>query len=252
MKITDLGFQYGYGFFETIRVDRGEPKYLDAHMARFAGTWQTLFNQPEPDLSWREIIERVIHENGYEEETIAVKVIAAWGSRERPPFDQKVILTAKPYIHRLSGTNQPGLWLATYPHARHSPLADHKTLNYLYYYLAGKWAKNQGVDEALILNTDGSISETNTANILLITGKKVFRPVSPHVLPGIMEKEICKLLLEWGYSIQEERVNPHKLFSSTHVFVTNSLMGMMPVLGVDGNAFSPSSGLSQRINDAIL
>jgi para-aminobenzoate synthetase component 1 len=252
MKVADLGFQYGYGFFETIRVDQGEAKHLDAHMARFASTWRTLFDQPNPDLSWREIIDHLVHENGYEEETVVVKVIAAWGVRERPPFDHKIILTARPYIHRLSGTNKPGLWLATYPHPRHSPLADHKTLNYLYYYLAGKWAKNQGVDEALIMNTDGSISETNTANILLVSGKKVVRPVSPHVLPGIMGEEVCKLLLDWGYRVQEERVDPDGLFAASHVFITNSLMGVVPVLGVDGKALSPSTDLSRRINDAIL
>jgi para-aminobenzoate synthetase component 1 len=252
VKITDLGLQYGYGFFETIRVDQGEAKYLDAHMARFTNTWQALFDRPEPDLSWKEIIDQVIHENGYEEETVAVKVIAAWGSRARPPFDHKVILTAKPYIHRLSGTDEPGLWLATYPHPRHSPLADHKTLNYLYYYLAGKWAKDQGVDEALIMNTDGSISETNTANILLVTDKKVVRPISPHVLPGVMEEEVCKLFLEWDYRVQEERVDPVELFAATHVFVTNSLMGAVPVLGVDGKTLSQSLDLSRRINDVVL
>jgi para-aminobenzoate synthetase component 1 len=35
IKITDLGFQYGYGFFETIRVDHGKPKHLEAHIDRF-------------------------------------------------------------------------------------------------------------------------------------------------------------------------------------------------------------------------
>jgi para-aminobenzoate synthetase component 1 len=194
----------------------------------------------------------VIHENEYGEETVALKVIAAWGGREKPPFDHKVVVTAKPYIHRVAGTEKSGLWLATYPHSRHSPLADHKTLNYLYYYLAGKWAQDQGADEALIMNTDGSISETNTANILLITGKKVVRPVSPHVLPGIMEEEVCKLLLEWGYGIQEERVDPDELFAANHVFVTNSLMGAVPVMGIDGKALSRSSDLSRRINDVIL
>ena len=58
-----------------------------------------------------------------------------------------------------------GLKLATYPHPRMTPLADHKTLNYLYYYQAGVWAREQGADEAVILNPDGTISETNTANI---------------------------------------------------------------------------------------
>jgi para-aminobenzoate synthetase component 1 len=252
LKITDLGFQYGYGLFETIRVDQGEVKYLDAHMVRFGSAWRGLFDRPEPDLSWKEIIDQVVYENGFEEETVAVKVMAAWGSREDSPYDHKVIVTARPYIHRLSGKSQPGLWLATYPHARHSPLADHKTLNYLYYYLAGKWAKKQGIDEALIMNTDGSISETNTANILLVVGKKVVRPLSSHVLRGIMEEEVCKLFIHWGYGVEEKKVDPDGLFAADHIFVTNSLIGAVPVLGIDGKALSSSSDLCHRINDTIL
>jgi para-aminobenzoate synthetase component 1 len=252
VKISDLGFQYGYGFFETIRVDQGEAKYLDAHMARFGRTWKALFDRPTPGLSWKEIIDQVIHENGLDQETAAVKIIAAWGNREAPPFDHKVIVTARSYTHRLTGKKHQGLWLSTYPRPRHSPLADHKTLNYLYYYLAGKWAKNQGVDEALITNTDGSVSETNTANILLVFGKKVIRPLSPHVLPGIMQEEVCKLLRDQCYEVEKEAVQPDRLFAADHVFVTNSLIGVVPVLGIDGKALNSSSDFCQRINHAIL
>ena len=39
INITDLGLQYGYGFFETIRVDQGHIKFLDAHMIRFNKAW---------------------------------------------------------------------------------------------------------------------------------------------------------------------------------------------------------------------
>ena len=42
----------------------------------------------------------------------------------------------------------PGLRLRAYPHRRETPLAGHKTLNYLYYKQAGEWAKRNGADEA--------------------------------------------------------------------------------------------------------
>ena len=102
------------------------------------------------------------------------------------------------------------------------------------------------------MNTDGSVSETNTGNILLVTGKKVVRPISPHVLPGIMEEEVCRLLLDWGYRVREEKVDPEGLFAANHIFVTNSLIGAVPVLGVDGKALSHSSDLPRKINDIIL
>ena len=252
IKVMDLGFQYGYGFFETIRVDQGGIRFLGAHIIRFNKTWQQLFNSDIPDLSWDAIIHQVIHENGLESQVVAVKVMAAWGSRDRPPFDYNIIVLARPYSHRLNGKNEPGLKLATYPQARQTPFADHKTLNYLYYYLAGKWAVDQGYDEALITNPDGSISETNSANIFLINGKKVLKPKSPHVLPGIMERIVEEQLFEWGYDMEKTTLFPKDLFNVDEVFVTNSLMGVAPVLAIDGNVIKSSSGLCNKLNEIVL
>ena len=131
-------------------------------------------------------------------------------------------------------------------------MADHKTLNSLYYYLAGKWAKDQECDEALILNTDGSISETNSANIFLLTGKKVIRPASPHVLPGIMEKEVCEQLRGLDFFIEKKKIFPKDLFKADDVLITNSLIGAVPVLAVDGDAVKSSSDLYRKINEKVL
>ena len=252
LKITDLGFQYGYGFFETIRINQGTPMYLDEHIARFNRTWKMLFNNNIPDLSWEAIIDQVINENGLRREIAAVKIIATRGSRAEPPYDHEIVVMARPYATRSAMKDMPGLKLATYPHPRYSPLADYKTLNYLFYHLAGKWAAEQGADEALILNPDRTISETNTANILLIRGKKIIKPLSPHVLAGIMQEKVCGLLLSWGYNLSEEKVQPEDLFDADNVMITNSMIGALPVLAVDGRVLKSPSDLYQKINEMLL
>jgi len=252
INITDLGFQYGYGFFETIRVNRGNPRYLDAHIARFNRAWERLFDHDIPDLSWSEIIDQVVNENGLKHEIASAKIIATMGSRIEPPFDHGIVVIVKPYVHRLDAKNTPGFNLATYPHPRYTPLADHKTLNYLYYYLAGRWAAEQGADEALILNPDRSISETNTANVLLIRGKTVIKPESPHVLPGIMEEKVCELLHSSDYGVERKKVVTEDFYTADNVFITNSLLGAVPVLFVDGRELKSSPDLCQKINHMLL
>jgi para-aminobenzoate synthetase component 1 len=39
VSVEDEGFAYGYGFFETIRVQHGRARMLDAHLARFRRAW---------------------------------------------------------------------------------------------------------------------------------------------------------------------------------------------------------------------
>lgn len=252
VPVGDLGFQYGFGFFETIRVDNGNPKHLKEHVDRFNRTWRKLFSEPPPDLTWNEIIHQVIDQNHLNNDTAAVKIMATRGDRETPPYNHTIVVMARTYTHRLPGKKDPGLHLAVYPYPRQTPLADYKTLNYLYYFLAGKWAKEQNADEALILNPDNTASETNTANILLVKDRTAIRPESLHVLPGIMESAVCELLSAWDYKIEKKIVQPQELFNVDEVLITNSLMGTVPVLSLDGKFLSKPSDLWQKINEEVF
>jgi para-aminobenzoate synthetase component 1 len=118
--------------------------------------------------------------------------------------------------------------------------------------MAGKWSQAQKADEALILNPDNTVSETNTANILLIKDKTVIKPASAHVLPGIMEAAVGKLLAEWGYRIENKRVLIEDFFKFDQVMLTNSLMGAVPVLSIDGKKLPEPSDLWQKINKDVL
>jgi para-aminobenzoate synthetase component 1 len=252
VPVTDQGLLFGFGFFETIRADKGKPLYLDEHIARFNNTWENLFESRPPDLTWNSIINEVIVKNRLTDKTAAVKILATRGDRETPPFNHALMVMARPYVHRLAKKKSRGLKLLTYPEARHSPLASLKTLNYLYYLLAGKWAMKMGADEALILNPDGTVSETNTANIMLISDKKVLIPDSEHVLPGIMQKTLCGILVEWGYKIEKKVIMAEDLLAGEEVIISNSLMGAVPVLSLDNHDLPCPTDLCERINRAAL
>jgi para-aminobenzoate synthetase component 1 len=252
VSIADHGLLYGHGFFETIRVDNGTAPLLDDHLERFNHTWRTLMPGDPPNLSWGKIIAQVIDANDLAGGCAAVKIIATRGSRSRAPWDHTLLVTARPYTHRLEAIGRSGIRLGTYPHPRQSPLADHKTLNYLYYLRAGQWAHANDCDEALILNPDGTVSETNTAALLLIDDKTVSRPISPAVLPSVMANAICRLLQSWGYRIDRRRIRPEALFEADQVLIANALMGAVPVIRVDDIDRPAGDDLWQRLNNADM
>lgn len=252
IPVSDPGVQYGFGFFETVRVDNGTARHLPLHCRRFAKTWKKMLAGPAPDLSWTEIINRLVTANGLGDRVAAVKILATSGSRTTAPYDHQVVVSARPYTHRLSEKKAPGLKLAIYPEPRQTPLADVKSTNYLYYYLAGKWARENGADEALILNPDGSISETNTANILLIKDHTILIPNSAHVLPGIMQTAVLNVLTEWKFLVQRESILPEVLFEADMVLLTNALMGAAPLISLDGKDICYNTELCRRINAKVL
>jgi para-aminobenzoate synthetase component 1 len=253
VSVEDEGFAYGYGIFETVRVQRGCALMLAAHLARFRRAWDTWFSAPFPDVTWQDVIEQVVSQSGLKDKIAAVKLLAAAG-KAGGPGDPGITLmvTAREYTHRLAGSARKGLRLAVYPHGRQSPLSDHKTMNYMFQRMAGKWAGKQQADEAVILNADGSVSETNTANLLCTIGGKTYRPSSAHVLPGTMEQAICELLAKWGKPVESAQVTVDALKGADSVIVTNALMGAVPATEIDGVTLPDDSGLCERINNALF
>jgi para-aminobenzoate synthetase component I len=248
VPMADLGLQYGFGFFETVRVQKGRVCRLPAHLKRFKRTWKALFDGAPPDLTWEDIIDQVIGKNGLSGSTAAVKILATRGDGHGAGFTGNLLVSVRPYTHRLARLGASGLKLATYPHPRSTPLADHKTLNYLYYYLAGVWSRQQGADEAVILNPDGTISETNTANILVVSGRTVTIPRSAYVLPGVMQAAACRPLRESGYSLIDRPVRPKALFDADMVMLTNALLGAVPALTLDGRSLKVDHALCESLN----
>lgn len=248
----DQGLQYGFGFFETIRVNNCHPCYLKAHIKRFNQTWRELFNFEPPDLSWPAIISQVLDKNKMENKTTALKIMAVKGQKEYPALDYNLIVSARPYTHRLSSRKEFGIRLGTFPEPRQSPLAAHKTLNYLYYLLAGQRAIKNGYDEALILNPDNTLSETNTGNLLFIKEKQVILPLSSHVLPGIMQAAVCEYLISLGYKVITRVIEPAEPAKMDLMLITNSLMGAVPVISLDGKRLAKATRLWQDINQTVL
>ena len=80
-------------------------------------------------------------------------------------------------------------------------LADYKTLNYLYYEQARRFARDHGADEAIILNPDNTVSEINTAGLFAIEGKRLTIPESDHELASVALKSVQEILSGRGYNI---------------------------------------------------
>jgi para-aminobenzoate synthetase component 1 len=252
VSVEDEGFAYGYGFFETIRVQNGKPLRLEAHLSRFRKAWTECFGTDFPDCTWKDVIELVVTKNGLDDKVAAVKILAAAGRPDKGERGINVMAIARPYTHRLEGNPRKGLRLATYPHARHSPLSDHKTMNYMLQRMASKWAQAHGGDEAILLNTDGSVSETNTANLLCRIGGKYYQPLSEHVLGGTMEQAVCELMASWGTLVERKRISLEELKASESVIVTNALMGAVSATEIDGVAISIDDKICAKINEALL
>lgn len=251
VSIKDEGFNYGYGFFETIYVQNGRPHLLEEHLERFKSAWRYCFGTRIPDVTWHDIIRQLVEKNRLMDRTAAIKVLATAGAPNVSAGAENLFVTAREYASRLQGSARRGLDLVVYPCPRYSHLADFKTMNYMSCRLAARFAKEHAADEAIILNPDQTVSETNTANLFCIISGNVLRPYSDHVLPGVMEKAVCRLLASWGRSVESRPLAVDELKNADSVFLTNSLMGAVSVNKIDGQPIADCEDFCRRINDAL-
>jgi branched-subunit amino acid aminotransferase/4-amino-4-deoxychorismate lyase len=119
--------------------------------------------------------------------------------------------------------------------AKEDPLAQIKSGNKLTYVLAKRLAKQSGADDGLILNSDGNITETSSANIFWIQdGILRTPPQSDGVLPGITRRHVIDLATALGPAPREESVSSDTLKQAEAVFVTSATTGIRAIGQVDG------------------
>lgn len=251
IPIACPGFQYGAGLFETIRAENGKILRLHDHIKRLNKGIKALFNKEPLDINFKDVISSVLEKSGLNSSIAAVKIILARND-ELAGFPFFISVSAKKYIHRLEILQKDGLELLQYPYPRLTPIADHKSLNYFYYYLAGLYAKENNKDEALILNPDMTVSETNTCNIMIIQDNTIILPQSEHALKGVTMDAVIKILKKEKYEIKKQKLLFKDLFSYSNIFLTNALMGAVPVIAIENNKIKYTKKLLDMINRNIV
>lgn len=248
---ADRGFLLGDGLFETMLALHGRPIFADAHMLRLKAGAE-LIGLPLPyapdfiEAACTEILEA----NGLDaapRASLRVTVTRGPGPRglALPPEPRPTVLVSC----ATAGAPPAHLSLATAAPRRNpwSPSARLKALPYLDNLLAQEEAREKGADDALMLSTNGTIACTSAANIFFWEeGKLVTPSQNCGILPGITRAALLELAPEIGIEIAEEEISPARLAHISGAFVTNSLMGLVPVNRIDGRDI-PAHPMTARL-----
>lgn len=226
----DEAVLYGMGLFETIRVAGGRPRLTERHLCRLLSSAGELgLEVPFGAGEISEMIFRTAAENAMDTGALRL-TLTAGGAAFRP----SVFIQARtsPY-----GGDQYRNGILTGISAirrnEKSPLVKHKTLNYFENILARREARSAGWDEAIFLNTSGNLAEGAVSNIFLVDRGKVVTPgPESGLLPGITRRRVIEALASMGIPVEERTVGPGELLKAGECFITNSLMGVMPVVRI--------------------
>lgn len=99
--------------------------------------------------------------------------------------------------------------------------------------LAKREAKANGYDEAILLDTEGYVSEGTGENIFLVRRGRIKTTPLTSILEGITRNSVIELAREQGVTVTEERFTRDEMYIADEVFVTGTAAELTPVREID-------------------
>lgn len=226
------GSLYGFGIFETMRSYQDRIVYLDEHLERFidaSGMLSLRFSYSKRKL--KEIIKKTVFLSGFTDAYIKLVL-----SKAKEGMD--VLVITREYKPLPLQKYERGFYcaLSRFRQGEDSLLARIKTTSRALFELSLHEARQRGFDEAIILNGRGYLAEASRSNLFLVKDRELFTPaLECGCLDGITRKAVFDLASGSGIRASEGNFTPQDLYAADEAFLTNSLMGIMPLTGLEKN-----------------
>jgi len=241
VSVFDAGFSHAAGLFETMRSYRGRVLRLERHLDRLLDSARALQMQiPVAARDLEPAVYQVLEANELPDARLRLTVTP--GNVPRPgepvaePPAPTVLVSAGPARPHPPELYRHGMRVCLCPFRqnRHDALAGHKTLAYLPRLLAMRHAAEQKCHEALWFNTENRLAEASVANVFAVR-EGVLRtpPTDTPILPGVTRQIVLELAAAAGLAAAEEAIDIHGLLSAEEVFLTGSVLEIMPVTAIE-------------------
>jgi branched-chain amino acid aminotransferase len=213
IPVTDEGLLRGDGGFEVLRLYGGRPFAIDDHFARLARTCAGLRLESDLDALRSEALALV--ERADEPDSL-LRLLVTRGGRRIAIVEP---LPARPQTARV----------ATVTYAPTRVLNGLKTLSYAANMLAGRIAKEQGADEALLVTPHGRVLEGPTWTFFWAAGGRLR---TPPLSDGILES-ITRARLFEELEVSEAPCTLDDVRAADEAFIASSVREVMPIAAVD-------------------
>jgi 4-amino-4-deoxychorismate lyase len=238
VSAKDRGLTYGHGLFETVRLVNGSLPLLRYHLSRIISGADRL-GLVIDQLLLQQYIDQLLlasPDNGI------IKIIVTAGSEGRgyacgSSVHLSYILQWFPFLDHSSSYRRQGISLKYCEHRLpHSPaLAGIKHLNRLDQVMArAEWQDN--FPEGLMRDEQGDVIEGVSSNLFMFQDGWWLTPyLNQCGVAGVMRQYLIdELLPRSSFQIKEANISVDQLISADEVFVCNSVIGIWPVVTLEG------------------
>ncbi len=249
VSVFDSVVQGGDAVWEGLRVYDGRIAEFEEHLDRLFNSAHALCFERVPG---REDVKSAVFEtlmaNRMRDE-VHVRLTLTRGKKVTSGMDPRnnqygctliVLAEWKKPVYR-----HDGIRLVTASVRRNSPQTLDSKIhhnNILNNILAKIEANVAGADDAIMLDLDGFVSETNATNIFIVRRGRLATPHADACLPGITRALVMRLASSNEISVTEKNISLTEVYTADEVFTTGTMGELTPVLEVDGRSIVDNSG----------
>ena len=241
---SDHSYRYGDGLFETMKIARGSILYREYHFDRlFSGLDLLKFRYAKVFTRQRLTDEiAALCEKNNCTALARVRLSVSRGNGGLYDCDERCSYLIECWPLEPNGLNENGLVVDIYPSSRKSidAFSNLKSANYLSYVMGAIWAKENQLNDALIVNSEGRICDATIANLFWIKTGQIFTPpLSEGCVAGVMRRRIIDFSRDSQLGqINEMALTETILLEADEVFLTNVTSTLRWVKQIRDKAYS--------------
>ena len=237
VPIEDRGYQFGDAVYEVVVSNEGRLFALEKHLDRLERSMSEL---SFPLFARSQIREAIV--TFYERAEIPNALLYLQISRGVAPrmhqFPDKpkpqFVMTLREHEDHYKALRESGILVISTPDIRWGR-CDIKTVQLLGNILAKQKALQAQTYDAIFLSDQGIVREATSSNVFIVVdGKAVTHPLTPHILPGITRAALLDICEEIGQPAEERFYSLDELLRADEVFLSGTTTEALGVVGVDG------------------
>jgi branched-chain amino acid aminotransferase group I len=246
VSVFDSAVQGGDAVWEGLRIYRGKVFKFERHLRRLYDSAKAMaFANVHTPAEIREAVTQTLAVNGMRDDA-HIRLTLSRGEKTtssmNPNFNAYgctliVLAEWKPVVSPATYDNAAGIALITAANRRNPPSCVDSKIhhnNLINNILPKIQANAAGAADAIMLDLDGFVSETNATNLFLAKGGVLLTPHADHCLPGITRETVIALAARLAIPFVERRISLAEFHAADEVFTTGTMGELSPVTRIDG------------------
>ncbi|MEM5538077.1 aminotransferase class IV [Olleya sp. AS48] len=236
---NNRGYSYGDGLFETIKAVHGKLLFFEDHYFRLMASMRIMRMQIPMDFTMEFIEEQIINtlkanDLNTQSARVKIQVDRVEGGLYLPENNTiNFVISVKKIDSDFYLLNEENYEVDLFKDHYLSPslLTTLKSNNKALNVIGSIFAKENRLDNCLLINTNKSVVEALNGNLFLVKGNTIkTAPLSDGCLKGVLRKQLIDIIkLLPDYTIEETSISPFELQKADELFLTNVIQGIQPI-----------------------